>query len=280
MLSAYFDESGTHRESSICVVAGLVASPDQWDRLTRSWQRVLDSASITDFHASDCTTGGGIFRGWSPKEREQLYCRFVDIIRRAVAFRVWTAVVMDDFHLHYDDKKEKLPYRLCAIGCGSRLRWLAMKRGSAFVIPYVFDQGEKGKWMYAAFDRLIAKRRGAYYYRMGSLAKGDRLSVLPLQAADLHAYEVYRYFADQMRTGCHEARRSFAALLTISDAGGYLMTGDNIAILNSSIGRQIREGTEEPIGIPVDRLTFEHGIKLTRQPEWAMKGSLGLRPGP
>jgi hypothetical protein len=115
MLSAYFDESGTHRGSPICVVAGLVASPSQWERLTASWQKVLDSASITDFHSSDCAKGYGAFKGWSPGEREQLYSRFVNITKRLVAFRVWTAVIMDDFHSVYKDKKERLPYSLCAL---------------------------------------------------------------------------------------------------------------------------------------------------------------------
>jgi hypothetical protein len=267
MLSAYFDESGTHKGSSVCVVAGLMASPVRWERLTASWGKVLASAGIPDFHASDCVTGGGIFKGWDPQERDRLYIRFVNLVKRTAAFRVWTAVVMADFHSYYDDKGEKIPYRLCALGCASRVRQLAAKRGPLFVIPYVFDQGPKGKWVYAAFDRLLAKGRGSHYYRMGAVTRGDRRSMLPLQAADLHAYEVYRYFADQWRTERHDARSAFRELLAVPDGGGYLMTGDNMEILNYDLHRQDKAGTDEPVGIPVSWLTWESGIKLIKPPE-------------
>lgn len=267
MLSAYFDESGTHQGSPICVVAGLLASPLQWERLTASWAKTLAQAGVSDFHASDCVTGGGCFKGWERTEREKLYGRFVKIVTRFAAYRIWTALVMDDFHLHYQDKEEKRPYRICAFGCASRVKAVASKRGPAFDVDYIFDQGPKGKWTYAAFDRLLDQGRGSHYYRMGTLAKGDRLKMLPLQAADLHAYEVFRYFADQWKTHRHEARPEFRELLNIPDAGGYIMTGEYIDLLGTDLRRQAREGRDEPIAIPVFNITRDSGVKLIKLPE-------------
>lgn len=55
MLSVYLDESGTHMDGSpIVVVAGLVAPPRQWERLTTEWQKILDSEGLADFHMKDC----------------------------------------------------------------------------------------------------------------------------------------------------------------------------------------------------------------------------------
>jgi hypothetical protein len=174
---------------------------------------------------------------------------------------------MDDFHLHYGDKEEQRPYRICAFGCASRVKTVASKYGPSFDVPYVFDQGPNGKWTYAAFNHLVDQGRGSHYYRMGAVTKGDRRKMLPLQAADLHAYEVYRYFADQWKTQRHDARPEFRSLLSIPDAGGYIMTGDNIALLNNDLRRQAREGKDEPVEIPVHWITWERGVKLVKVPE-------------
>jgi hypothetical protein len=243
-------------------MGGLVASPKQWARLTRDWQKILQDVNLTDFHAADCANGGGAFLGWEKSDRDKLFIRFVDLTKRAVSYRVWTAVVMDDYHSIFNDAKEKFPYSLCALGCASRLRWLAMRRGADFAIPYVFDQGEKGKWAFAVFNRILAKRNGDMF-RMGALSKGDRLKIPPLQAADLHAYEVYRYFADQLAQSDRAIRGSFNELLTIADGGGYILTGDKLEIITNGVIRQKLDGSEGPIKIPVDHLDQEHGIKLT-----------------
>jgi hypothetical protein len=171
---------------------------------------------------------------------------------------------MDDFHQCYEDKAEKIPYRICAFGCASRVKSVASKRGPSFVVPYVFDQGPKGKWTYAAFDYLVDKGRGSHYYRMSSVSKGDRRLMIPLQAVDLHAYEVYRYFADQWKSQQHKARSEFWELLTIPDAGGYLMTGENLHLLNKDLRRQAREGVNEPTVIPVSLINRTSGVELVK----------------
>jgi hypothetical protein len=259
MLSVYLDESGTHLGSKTCVVAGLVASPLQWERLERSWQKTLDSVSLADFHSADCANGGGAFKGWEKKDRESIYSRLTKVITRFVAYRVWTAVVIDDYHSVFRDSNEIFPYSLCALGCASRLLSLGKKRGSDFTITYVFDQGPKGKWAFASFERLRERENS---FRMGPLTKGDRHGMVPLQAADLHAYEVYKYFADQLAQNGRSPRGSLCELLKIADGGGYLLNGDKIEMLTRGIKRQALSGIIEPIGIPIDVLNTENRIKL------------------
>ena len=99
---------------------------------------------------------------------------------------------------------------------------------------------------------------------MGPLTKGNRLQMSPLQAADLHAYEVYRYFSDQMRNGRSDIRGSFRELLKIPHGGGYLLAGDKLSIMIREVVRQRFRGVTELIDIPVDRLDREQGIRLRR----------------
>lgn len=253
MLSAYLDESGTHKGSRICAMGCLVASPAQWERLSRAWLKVLDAVGVPDFHATDCANGAQAFKGWEPKDRDKLFIRLANLTVRMTAFRVWTAVVMEDYHRFFSDLKERFPYSLCALGCAARLRHIAVRRGSGFVIPYVFDQGPKGKRAFATFDRMSSKDK-AHYFRMGALTKADRLQMVPLQVADLHAYEVYRYFSDQMTHGRRTMREPFRQLLRISDGGGYLLTGPKLDFMTREVLRQRRENVLEEINIPLDHL--------------------------
>ena len=49
-------------------------------------------------------------------DREKLYIRLVNLTVRMVALRVWTAVVVEDYHLHFNDIKEKFPTRFALLG--------------------------------------------------------------------------------------------------------------------------------------------------------------------
>ncbi len=197
MLHAYFDESGTHSDSPIVVVAGLAAEVRQWEKFVIEWKRILCDVGLPYFHAADFSLGADPFDHLSKAEKTHLMIRLTNTIRRRVAFRVWTAIVMDDYRqLFSKDTKEEKCFGLCAFGCASRLRWLAMQKSDSYRIPYTFEHGGKGSHhAFKAFETLLDGGHYAFY-RNASLTISSRLEMIPLQAADLHSYEVYKYFAD------------------------------------------------------------------------------------
>jgi|GEM_PF-689683 len=50
---AYLDESGTHKVSKVLCVAGYVGNRREWYKFEKEWQKVLDDAEISCFHAHD-----------------------------------------------------------------------------------------------------------------------------------------------------------------------------------------------------------------------------------
>ncbi len=67
MLVAYFDESGTHDQSKVVCIAGLVGTAIEWSRIERPWEENLRTTRVPWFHANDCEEGIKLFDGFEPR---------------------------------------------------------------------------------------------------------------------------------------------------------------------------------------------------------------------
>lgn len=256
MIAAYFDESGTHDSSLVFVVAGLVSTPASWECLTKEWQQALSDEGVEEFHASECATGHGNFSeraGWSKDRRNAFYKRMTGIAARWATGRTWTAVIMNDYRQVFN---EGLPYALGAMGCASRICHYSKGLGGKPFVPYAFEQGGKDSGeILNEFAKLRARER-SNLYRMGPLTIGTRREFLPLQAADLHAYELYKYFDDLFAARGRKMRRSLWELLALPQlgGGGYLLGGEKLEQMLAAC----KEGRGKRIDIEMDKLDQHH----------------------
>lgn len=216
MITVYLDESGTHDEARHLVIAGLVSTLDGWEALTTEWGSVREEFQAPVFHMADCCQGRGDFKGWSKERRNALVKRLVDVIVKHTSHRLWTVVEMGAVR---GSELESQAYGLCAFGCSSLLRSSLMAPSNLHIpnARYVFEHGAKDSGRaFEAFDHLLNSGMSDYL-RIGSITKANRREIVPLQPADLHAWEVYKYFKDK---GERVMRQSLAALLSIPEAGG------------------------------------------------------------
>jgi hypothetical protein len=65
ILTAYVDESGTHDDSPITVMAGYVGYSGQWRKFEKKWARQLQKFDVTHFHAKDFVKRTGEYKGWT-----------------------------------------------------------------------------------------------------------------------------------------------------------------------------------------------------------------------
>src|SRR5580658_1304562 len=76
MLTAYFDDSGTHTRSDTVLVAGIFGTEWQLTSLERLWKPHIDNPlcgrkpKLSRFHATDCNGSHGEFTGWSRTETD------------------------------------------------------------------------------------------------------------------------------------------------------------------------------------------------------------------
>jgi len=68
ILTAYFDESGTHDGSPTAVVCGAMATSRQWERVEFGLRKLKRKYGFRILHATDLRTGSGDFHGWSQQK--------------------------------------------------------------------------------------------------------------------------------------------------------------------------------------------------------------------
>jgi len=89
LLNGYFDDSGSHPESPIFVLGGLVSTVDSWKLFSAEWDAKLrQEPSIEYLKMSEANAFTGQFkRGWNPRLRDQKLLELAEIIPKHAMFR-------------------------------------------------------------------------------------------------------------------------------------------------------------------------------------------------
>ena len=232
MIWVFADESQDGNKQHVMTMAGLLGLEANWDALSTEWGDALEKAGVDVFHAADCANGGGKFRGWDTDRKESLQRPLIDIITDAKHGLLGYSCSIPI--PHYSPLRTRFR-RLIAFGKRSRMSgplddpWLLVLQGLVIdvcmdpqlrsaatgnhKIGFVFDQHElksRGNAVYSLFSRSDLCKD----LLMRGAAFRDRAEIKPLQAADLFAYEVYRYTHHTLLEG-HPERWQHAALRPI-----------------------------------------------------------------
>jgi hypothetical protein len=232
ILTAYFDDSGTADENRVAVVAGYVSSVTEWERFSTEWRCALDEEDVKVMRRSDLENFQGEFsehRGWNANRRSAFVRRLQEIIKRLTRTAVGTALIKADFETVMPDSIKKWfggAYGWCAHECIVHVSKWADRCDHADPIDWVFEAGTRGEGRIAEmFAQLRANPAWCAKYRIGNLAFSDKNTV-PLQSADVLAYEVFKQVENQiLDQGNRPVRRSLQYLHR-QDEGPYLKYWD------------------------------------------------------
>ena len=204
---AYCDESEAPRIPRVYMVSGYLGSSLAWYDLRCRWQSALKEEGLltTGFHMYECESGDSPpYDAMDLDVRRHLQRRFIDIIRDTQLWGFACAIelqyynkIIDKIKLsrrnHYD------PYYLAFQYIVEEMS-LALNDGGipkGEVISFIFDQNQKhqdkAKDLY---DSIKRSETLTYIHRLGSLTFDSRLCQLPLQAADIWAYESMKHIRE------------------------------------------------------------------------------------
>jgi hypothetical protein len=201
VLEAYFDESGSHEGSRVFAVGGIVARLEQMKLLAEAWKYMLGKNKISEFHSADLESRRGIYDGIGKERQQQIFKDAISVMGTWSRTAIAGLVVIEDYEQAVPDWAKQTAafgnkYNFCFQMClGSVMEWVehldeAMPYGDR--IAFMFDQRERGQEITSTSYSQIKKFRDVND-RMGALVFDSRKRFLPLQAADLVAYETYKH---------------------------------------------------------------------------------------
>jgi uncharacterized protein DUF3800 len=214
---AYFDESGAHGgPDDVFTLAGLVARDERWTRVEGFWDRQLKRRT---FHMTDFENRKGEFVGWpSPKNRILLIASLADSLRGNITYAVAHSVIYKDFgevfcpNLNHK-KTLRFAHGVLLLSClADIIRALLPALQSGGTISFVFEEREGVEGH--ATDRFHEfKRNGGLEGFFGTIAFRPKQSFRGLQAADMLAYENFKFVTQRFaKNDGNPIRKLFIAL--------------------------------------------------------------------
>jgi uncharacterized protein DUF3800 len=196
MFTAYFDESGTHDTSPLILIAGWVGKDTQWEKFSVKWKDILKEYDIDMFHMNKWSNKIGRYGQMKESDRQELIRKLLDCILATVEVGFFGSFHMQSYkELIEEGYKDSLgnPYSLCAMICIKSLMQWRESKNLREPIAYILEAGAKGSLeFHAAFN--IARKHPQFGggFTHGPLALWDKKEILPLQAADIIAYECWK----------------------------------------------------------------------------------------
>jgi len=210
MLCAYFDDSGTHADSDVVVMGGLIGTVEQWDRFERAWAaRLADplpgcgKPPLKMFHLSACSNRRpkGGFEDYSDAEQDAVIHDFRQIIldcmltstATAIDRRAWDELIVGPY-------RDVLGSAItqCFADCIAETVRIANPKPAVDNIAVVFDRGIWSERLQIIGDEWAYPLARPRIVSVNFAAVSD---ILPLQGADIVATENYWHAAQWLKIG-------------------------------------------------------------------------------
>ncbi|MCL4798130.1 MAG: hypothetical protein KJ025_00985 [Burkholderiales bacterium] len=213
VLKAYFDAS--ERPDGTFCVAGFAFAKEQVKKFDKEWWALF--GAYGGCHMKELAHRTGRFKGISTEESIRLIKRAVAIINKRTSFGIAVSC-------YTDEMAQVLPkwidgfqgaYPVCCHMAMTALGSKVQESGHDDEIAYFFESGDKHS---GAAHRFMGKAdespelKASYRHRSHTFIGRD--SALPLQSADIFAWEFTKYWDETAQKRIRLMRKSLVALLS------------------------------------------------------------------
>lgn len=214
MLCAYLDDTGTHKDSVVAGVFGLVGTPAEFSLIDEAWRSYLKSVGLSWFHSVDCEYRKKEFSDREQPDRDAIWKRLIETIGNHAVVMVGSAVVRADWDQALTPKEKSFfgddPLYFCFEHCMQQLSKWSKEYRNGESVSIVFAQQRQYEEIAEKLFRFYS--RSQRFSNLGpSFSLGDPRHIVPLQAADIVAYESYQYM--RTRRDAQEMRWQLRQLL-------------------------------------------------------------------
>lgn len=260
ILTAHLDESGTHDSSPITVMAGYLATSEQWEAFDADWNSLVREAGVQHVHAVDLFKRTKQFKGWKAADANSLAIALDRVIAKHLPVGFAVVVRDDDYKNIYGagwqpkrarkDTKYAVCFRACLAFVPEYIVSGLKSAADATTINFVLEDGHR---------HIGDARRLFDLYKTGVLPEWQQLvgsmdvsmkDSPGAQAADFLAYTVYRA---EIREHGHAPsvieNSSYVAdtLLTVQTAPHQAIPQNGPAVFRIPIGRETLQSLRDDL---------------------------------
>jgi len=206
-ITACVDESGTHDTSPVSVMAGYVATAEQWGRFEADWTALVRKAGVQNVHAVELFKRTKQFKGWKEEDANALAVELNAVIDRHLQIGFSIIIRGDDYNTIY--KTTPHPKRLPKDTKYGVLFRACLAFVPSFIVSQFNEAGQKDTVLQSTINFVLedGHRNVGDALRLFRLYKSDALpewrhvvgtlevaskASAGAQAADFLAYAVYR----------------------------------------------------------------------------------------
>lgn len=203
MLKAFVDDSGSGGDSPWFVLAGYIGTVEGWDRFDGEWQKVLDGPPCIEyFKASEAESlrPDGQWAGICKEQRNERIDELIRVIGRCSTRAFYVRTKTQDYNeviKPYIPPQWDNPYYFLFMGSIAAATSVEKHDGMGEPIEFVFDHGCKKR-----IERPSLSLYGQVAHlpqfkgRVANIHYEDEKLFVPLQAADLLAWQIRRRFCE------------------------------------------------------------------------------------
>lgn len=228
MLSAYMDETGhsSDEKQKFVGIAGLIAPAANWEAFEKKWKAALKLPYIDlpFFHMTDFAARKKHYEGWSEVKRQTVLGKLFKVIETIHPLPFGALIPMDLYRDLSEEYKEFLmdPYYLCfssaLAGCTAFLEFkkLPPDEKVALIFSEQVEFRNKALKIYEQVkEQEMLKARGTPpIFR-------DMRDIVPLQAADIVAYEMYKEYERRLHRPKAAPRFGYQRLVKMSERNNF-----------------------------------------------------------
>ena len=216
------------------VVGGFFSNDITWTEVEERWKAENKRAGVTRYHAANVNARSGEFAGWSKDQQREYSKNLIQILvdqgryLHAVSCSIWAS---DYYQIINDHGRKKLghPYIACFKSCVAMIAREMEVRGFApedkFAV--ILDRNDLENEAVKVFYQMKGEVLWPYRHRLATCASGGWEDFIPLQPADLIAYETFRLIHEKA-TGPSVRK----ALQLMFPTNGFIGYGIDVDALN------------------------------------------------